>query len=167
MGSFEGDAVADGSLPTGGGDLDELAFGIGEIEEDLFGEGAVAARIDAAGDADVAGFRVAGGLGFEAMADGGEGVGGGDGFEFGVALAEEPFAEGAGADGEGAGAGDGGRDADKGLAGGGGKGEGAIEDGVEDGEVGEAAGFWGRGLDGHTLDGHEGLFGLVVAAFCL
>ena len=54
-GSLEGDAFAGGDVPAIGSDFDELALGIGEIEEDLFGSGEGAAGIDAVGDANAAG----------------------------------------------------------------------------------------------------------------
>ena len=90
-----------GDVPASGSDFDELAVGVGEIEEDLVGSGEGAAGIDAEGDADVAGIGIAGGLGFEVMEDGVEGLGGGDGVVGGEGLVEEPVAEGAGAEGEG------------------------------------------------------------------
>src|ERR1039458_740516 len=77
-GGFEGDAFAGGYGPALGGDFDELAFGVGEVEEDFFGRGEGAARVDAVGDADVAAVGIAGGLGFEVMEDGVEGVGCGE-----------------------------------------------------------------------------------------
>jgi hypothetical protein len=105
LAGFEGNAFggrggyADG--PALGGDFDELTFGVGEVDEDFFGSGGDAAGVDAVGDADFAAVRLAGGLGFEVMEDGAEGLGGGDGVELGEALGEEALAEGAGADGEG------------------------------------------------------------------
>jgi len=99
-GRFERDAFPGGHLPAIGSDFDELALGIGEVEEDLFGSGGGAAEIDAVGDANAAGIGIAGGLGVEVMEDGAEGVGGGNGVVVGEALVEEPPAKGAGADGE-------------------------------------------------------------------
>jgi hypothetical protein len=78
-GRFERDAFPGGHLPAIGSDFDELAVGIGEVEEDLFGSGGGAAEIDAVGDANAAGIGIAGGLGVEVMEDGAEGVGGGNG----------------------------------------------------------------------------------------
>ena len=54
-GSLEGDAFAGGDVPAIGSDFDELALGISEVEEDLFGSGEGAAGIDAVGDANAAG----------------------------------------------------------------------------------------------------------------
>ena len=79
-GSLEGDAFAGGHLPSIGSDFDELALGIGEVEEDLFGSGGGAAGIDAAGDVNAAGVGIAGGLGVEVTEDGAEGLGSGNGF---------------------------------------------------------------------------------------
>ena len=59
-------------MPAIGSDFDELALGIGEIEEDLFGSGGGAAGIDAVGDANAAGMGIAGGLGVEVTEDGDE-----------------------------------------------------------------------------------------------
>ena len=132
-GGFEGDALAGGDLPARGGDFDELAVGVGEIEEDFL-DGGVAAGIDAEGDADLAAVGIADGLGFEVMEDGGEGVGGGDGVEFGVGLIVEPLAEGAGADGEGLIAEGLGADGDEGASSEGGEGlaaAGDVEESVE------------------------------------
>jgi hypothetical protein len=92
-------------LPAFGGDFDVLSLRVGEVEEDFFGNGGEAAGVDAVGDADAAVIGIVGGLGFEVMEDGGEGVSGGDGVVIGVALVEEPLAEGSGTDGEGARAG--------------------------------------------------------------
>ena len=133
------DVIGGGGLPAGGGDFDEVTLGIGEVEEDAVRGGAVAATGDAEGDADVEAGGVGGGLGFEVRTEGAEGVGGGDGLVEGVALGEEPIAEGGGADGEEAGAVEGGGgDLDEGEAVGGGEGEGVFEDMVEGGEAGGA-----------------------------
>jgi hypothetical protein len=51
-----------------------LAFGVGEVEEDFVGSGGEAAAIDAVGDADIAVLGIAGGLRFQVMEDGEEGV---------------------------------------------------------------------------------------------
>ena len=98
-GGFEGNVISGGDLPAIGGDFDELAFGIGEVEEDLFGSG-IAAEVDAVGYANVARPVIASGEGVEVVEDGAEGLGGGDGVVVGEAFAEEPLAEGAGADRE-------------------------------------------------------------------
>src|ERR1017187_3706244 len=88
-GGFEGDVLAGGYGPALGGDFDELAFGVGEVEEDFFGRGGGAAGVDADGDGDVAAVGIAGGLGFEVTEDGVEGVGGGDGVKLREGLFEE------------------------------------------------------------------------------
>jgi hypothetical protein len=93
--------LAGGYGPALGGDFDELAFVVGEVEEDFFGRGEGAAGVDAIRDADVAAVGIAGGLGFEVTEDGVEGVGGGDGVKLREGLIEEALAEGAGSDGEG------------------------------------------------------------------
>jgi hypothetical protein len=154
-GGFEGNAFAGPRgypyAPTLGGDFDELARGIGEIEEDFFGSVGDAAGVDAVGDADVAGVGIAGGLGFEVMEDGAEGVGGADGFVAGEGLVEEPLAEGAGADGEGAIAAEGlGGNPHEGASADGGEGDAALGDAEEGVEAGGAAGF-GWGMHGNTL----------------
>lgn len=100
-GGFEGEAGAGGDAPAIAGDLDELAVEVGEIEEDLVGGEGGTTGIDAKGDADIAGLGFAGGLGFEVVEDGGEGGCGGKVFGLGVALVEEPFAEGLGQRGSG------------------------------------------------------------------
>jgi len=129
-------------VPAIGGDLDELTVGVGEIEEDFLGSGGRAAGVDAGGDADVAAIGIAGGLGVEVMEDGAKGVGGGDGLVGGVALVEEPLAEGAGADGEGV-TGEGwGAHGDEGASADGGEGDAAFGDAEEGVEAGGAAG-WG------------------------
>jgi len=137
-----------------------VTLGIGEVEEDTVRGGAVAATGDAAGDADVEAGGVGGGLGFEVRTDGTEGVGGGDGLVEGVALSEEPIAEGGGADGEEAAAVEGGGgDLDEGEAVGGGEGEGVFEHMVEGGEAGGAG---ERGLVAHgdfVIAGEEGGIG--------
>src|ERR1039457_1979714 len=96
-GSFEGDAFTGGDGPALGGDFDELACGVGEVEEDFVGGGGKTAAVDAVGDAEIAALGIAGGLGFEVMENGVEGVGGGDGVVEGEALVENPLTEGAGA----------------------------------------------------------------------
>ena len=121
----EGDADTGGDSPAVAGDFDVLAVGIGEVEEDCFGDGEGAAGIDAVGDADVAGGGIAGGLGVEVMEDGVEGVAGGEGVGFGVAEVEEPLAEGAGEDGDGVKAEGVGGNGDEGASGGGEEGAGA------------------------------------------
>src|ERR1019366_1896715 len=143
-GGFEGDAFAGGYGPALGGDFDELAFGAGEVEEDFFGRGEGAAAVDAVGDADVAALGIAGGLGFEVMEDGVEGVGGGDGVVEGEALVEEELTEGAGADGEGEMAAGLGGNGDEGASADGSEGGAALGDGEEGVEAGWAAGVgWG------------------------
>src|ERR1035437_507275 len=143
-GGFEGDAFAGGYGPALGGDFDELAFGVGEVEEDFFGRGEGAAGVDAVGDADVAALGIAGGLGFEVMEDGVEGVGGGDGVVEGEALVEEELTEGAGADGEGEMAAGLGGNGDEGASADGSEGGAALGDGEEGVEAGWTAGFgWG------------------------
>jgi hypothetical protein len=96
---LEEGVVTGGDGPALGGDGDELAVGIGEIEEDLAREGA-AAGADATPDGE--GLAIGGefGLSFEVMEDGVKGVGGGEGIVFGEELEEEPVAEGGGADGK-------------------------------------------------------------------
>jgi hypothetical protein len=147
---FERDALTGSDDPAGGSDFDELAVGVGEIEEDLFGSVSEAARIDAIGDADVGVVRIAGGMGFEVVKDGAEGVGGGDGFVLGEELVEEPKAEGVGTDGEGAIAGGLGGDGDEGASAGGVEGGAALGDAEEGVEGGRAAGF-GWGMRRETL----------------
>jgi hypothetical protein len=140
-----------GDAPALGGDFDELAFGVGEVEEYFLGSGGgEAAGVDAEGDADVAGVGIAGGLGIKVMEDGVEGVGGGDGFVVGEGLVEEPLAEGAGADGEGAMAGGLGGNGDEGASAEGGEGGGALGDPKEGVEAGGTAGL-GRGTHEETL----------------
>src|ERR1039458_6105182 len=95
-GGFEGDAFAGGYGPALGGNFDELAFGVGEVEEDFFGRGGDAAAVDAVGDADIAALGIAGGLRFEVMEDGVEGVGGGDGVVEEEQWAKTPRPEGRG-----------------------------------------------------------------------
>ena len=147
-GGFEGDGMAGSNGPTGGSDFDELAGGVGEVEEDFMGSGGCAAGVDAAGDADVAVLGIAGGLGVEVVEDGVEGVGGGDGFELVEGLVEEPLAEGAGADGEGAKAGGWGGDGDEGATVDAGEGDAAAGDGEEGLEAGRALGVgWGTRRD--------------------
>ena len=114
-----------------GGDFDVLAVRVGEVEEDYFGDGAVAAGIDAEGDADVAVLGIAGGPGFEVVEDSGEGLGGGDGVAGGVAAVKEPLAEGAGADGEGDMAGELGGEGDKGASADGGESVSGLSDAEE------------------------------------
>ena len=147
-GGLEGSLPGGGDLPSLGGDFDELAIGVGEIEEDLFGSVGRAASIDAAGDGDVEAAFVARGLGLEVMTEGVPGRGTGDGFKLGEGFAEEPFAKGAGTDGEGEVAGIGagvGGDVDEGLALGGSEGAGAVGDGEELVEAGGAGGSGGAG----------------------
>src|ERR1039457_3268110 len=78
-GSFEEDPFLGSYGPALGGNFDELAFGVGEIEEDFFGRGGDAAGVDAVGDADVAALGLAGGLRFQVMEDEAGGGGGGGG----------------------------------------------------------------------------------------
>ena len=133
-----------------GGDFDELAFGVGEIEEDFVGSGGEAAAIDAEGDADIAVLGIAGGLRFQVMEDGAEGVGGGDGVVEGEALVEDPLTEGAGANGEGEMAAGLGGNGDEGASADGSEGGAALGDGEEGGEAGWAAGA-GWGMHKKTL----------------
>ena len=138
---FEGDAFAGGYAPAGGGDFDELAGGVGEVEEDPFRSGGGAAGIDAAGNTDVAAMGISGGLGLEVMDDGGEGRAGGDGVVLGEGLVEEPLAKGAGADGEGAIAGGLAADGDEGASAHGSKGDAALGNAEEGVEAGRTEGF--------------------------
>ena len=132
-GGFEVDALALADLPAGGGDFDVAALGIGEVDQNLFGDDGGAAPIDAAGDADVEMIGVAGGLGFEVAADGAPGLVAGDEAAFRVGFGGEPLAKGSGGDGEGAmSAGVGGGDLGEGAAVEGGKWSDAVEDFVED-----------------------------------
>jgi len=96
---LEEDVGAGGGGPPGGRDFDELALGVGEIEEDLAGEVAGASGTDTADDLEAGGAGVGGGAGFEEVEDGAEGVGSGDGVVFGEELGEEPLAVLGGADG--------------------------------------------------------------------
>src|ERR1017187_3132188 len=141
-GSFEGDAFAGGYGPALGGDFDELAFGVGEVEEDFFGRGEGAAAVDAVGDADIAVLGIAGGLRFQVMEDGVEGVGGGDGVVEGEALVEDPLTEGAGANGEGEMAAGLGGHGDEGASAEGSEGGAAFGDAEEGVEAGWTAGSW-------------------------
>ena len=75
-GGFERGTFAGADLPTCGRDFDELARGVGEVEEDCLG-----AAIDAARDVDAAVVGIGGCQGFEVAENGGEGVGGGDGLK--------------------------------------------------------------------------------------
>src|SRR5271157_3580957 len=95
---MEEDFGADGGFPAGGGDFDELAVGIGEVEEDALGDAGRTAGGHAAkaGEA-AAAFAVVIGAGFEVMQEGGELAGGGQGGVAAVELAVEPVAEGGGA----------------------------------------------------------------------
>ena len=74
-GGLEESLGAGGDSPAAGGDFDELAVGIGEVEEDLVGEEAGAAGVDAAEDGKALVVVVLAGLGFEVIEDGVEGVG--------------------------------------------------------------------------------------------
>src|ERR1035437_3821748 len=142
-GGFEGDAFAGGYGPALGGDFDELAFGVGEVEEDFFGRGEGAAGVDAVGDADIAVLGIAGGLRFQVMENGVEGVGGGDGVTLREALIEEALAEGAGTDGEGEiAARELGGNGDEGASAEGSEGGAAFGDAEEGVEAGWTAGFW-------------------------
>ena len=89
-----------GDAPAAGGDFDELTLGVGEVEEDLFGEESGAAGADTAEDGETRVVAVLAGLGLEVIEDGVEGVGGGKSVVLAVELIEEPIAVGAGADGE-------------------------------------------------------------------
>jgi hypothetical protein len=93
-GGLEESVFAGGDIPAFGRDGDELAGGIGKVEEDLAGDGIGAAGTDATPDGEA--LVVAGvvRLSFEVIEDGLEGVGGGDEIEFGEALVEEPMAIG-------------------------------------------------------------------------
>jgi len=130
-GSLEENAGAGGGLPSGGIDVDELARGIGEVEEDSGGVGARTAASDTTPDGEAAVVMVVMvGLGLEEMEDSVEFAGGGQGVVAGVEFAEEPMAEFGGADGkdgEASGGVDG--EAKEGLAVGGGEGDAEADDG--------------------------------------
>ena len=108
-----------------------MTFGVGEVEEDLFGEESGTAGADAAEDGKAGVVAVLVGLGLEVIEDGVEGVGGGEGVVLAVELIEEPIAVGAGADGEDVeSAGESGK-ANEGLAVAGGEGDALAGDGEE------------------------------------
>ena len=100
-GGLEGDGAAGLELPAGGGDADDLAGGVGKVEEE--GGPAAGGRegADAAMDDPADAVGVADGAGFEEVEDGAEGVGRGDIGDVGEVLAEEPVAEGGRAEGDG------------------------------------------------------------------
>ena len=99
-GGLEESIGAGGGLPAGGRDFDELAFGIGEVEEDLGGQEAAATGSDATPDGEALVLAVVVGLGFQVIEDGVEGAGGGQGVVQVEEFVEEPLAVGGGADGE-------------------------------------------------------------------
>ena len=102
-GRFERRVAAGGlDVPSGGGDFEEAAGGIGEVEEEGGGTGGAIAGADAAVDAEAELIGIAEGAGFEEVEGGAEGVGRRDGGEVRGVLAEEPVAEGGGADWDGA-----------------------------------------------------------------
>ena len=130
---------AGGGFPAVGGDFDELAVGVGEVEEDAVGD-AVGSR-----DGRRGGRRGGGGSvrrsdwpGFEVIEEGVELAGGGQGVVAAVEFEEEPVVEGGGADGEDEEASAVEGDADEGLAVVGGEGEAGLDDG---GEFGEGIGW--------------------------
>jgi hypothetical protein len=152
---LEESAGAGGGLPAGGRDFDKLAFGIGEVEEDLGGQeagargrgpgagngvslggqAAATAASDTAPDGEALVLEVVVGLGFQVIEERVEGAGGWQCFELGEEFMEEPLAVGAGADGEDVETfGGGGIEANEGLAVGGGEGNAAVGDGDEGSE---------------------------------
>jgi len=121
-GGLEEDAGAGGGLPSVGRDLDILAIRVGEIEEDVGGDG-TAEGSDTTPDVEAPiVLVVVVGLGFEVIEEGVESAGSGREVVSGVEFVEEPVAKGGGANGqdaEAAGGGDG--EAEEGLAVGGGE----------------------------------------------
>jgi len=97
---LEESVVTGGDVPAFGGDGDEAAAGIGEVEEDLAEDGMTAAGADATPDGEGLVFTGIVGLGFEVIEDGAEGLGGGERIELGEDVIEEPVAEGGRADGQ-------------------------------------------------------------------
>jgi len=129
---LEESADPGGGLPAGGRDFDKLAFGVGEVEEDLVGHPAATTASDATPDGKVLVLVVVVGLGFEVIEDSVESAGGREGVVLGEEFMEEPLAVGAGADGEDVeSSGGGGMEANKGLAVGGREGSAALGDGDE------------------------------------
>jgi hypothetical protein len=94
---------------------------------------------------------IVGGLSFQVMEDGAEGVGGGDGAVEGEALVEDPLTEGAGADGEGEMAAGLGGNGDEGASADGSEGGAALGDAEEGVEAGWGFG-WGMHKDGLQFD---------------
>jgi hypothetical protein len=126
---------AGGDLPALGRDFDKLAIRIGEVEEDLVGDGAGSAGTDATPNGEALVVVTLAGLGFQVIEDGVEGVGCGDGIVFRKELVEEPVAIRAGANGEDEeSAGGWGIEAYEGLAIGGGEGDAAAGDPEEQGD---------------------------------
>ena len=126
---------AGGGLPASRRDFDKLAFGIGEVEEDLGGEDAATAGSDATPDGEALVGVVVVGLGFQVIEDGVEGARGRQRFVLGEECMEEPLAVGAGADGEDVETlGGGGIETNEGLAVGGGEGSAALGNGDEGSE---------------------------------
>lgn len=99
-GGLEEGILAGRDAPAFGGDGDELTFGIGEVEEDLAGDGIGAAGADAPPDGEALVFTGGVGLGFEVIEERLEGGRGGDGIALREELREEPVAKGRRADGE-------------------------------------------------------------------
>jgi hypothetical protein len=93
---LEGRAFAGGGLPAGGSDLDKLAIGIGEVEEDVAGTFGSDAAVDVVAHARLAPVS----LGFQVIEKGVEVAGGGQGIVLDEEFVEEPVAKGARADGE-------------------------------------------------------------------
>jgi len=118
-------------LPGVGRDFDEVAVGIGEVEEDAAG----AATSDAAKDGElVPVLVVVRGAGLEVIDDGAEFAGGGEVFVAAVELEEVPIVEGLGADGVGEVAAAIEADAEAGLSVFGGEGDKGFDDGGEFGK---------------------------------
>ena len=140
-GGLEEGIGAGGGLPAGGRDFDKLAFGIGEVEENVRGYEAAATGSDATPDGEALVLLVVVGLGFQVIDDSVESVGARERVELGIEFVEEPLAVGAGADGEDVETFEGGGiEANEGLAVGGGEGSAAPGDGDE-GSEGVAHGF--------------------------
>ena len=99
-GGFDVDIGGGGGAPAGGGDFDELAIGIGKVEEDLVREGVLAARADAAEDDEAAVPGVGVGLGFEVEEERVEGAIGREGGVIARVGGPEPLAVFAGTEGE-------------------------------------------------------------------
>ena len=99
-GGLEESAGAGGGGPASGRDFDKLAFGIGEVEEDLGGQEAAATGSDATPDGEALVLAVVVGLRFQVIEDGVEGAGGWQRVVKGEEFMEEPVAVGGGADGE-------------------------------------------------------------------